>query len=195
MSSLDTRGARESHLHVMLQKIETSFKENIRRKSDRSGRFPRIEAGPNDGSPNSMVCVSGSDSMDPSPSFHIELGRNELEKRNTMKRYRDLETWMWKECLYSSNLSAMVHGKQRCSPVRGVCDFCHESYCFERDVCPRCCRPFSTFGDRLSYPEPEMQVNVRKIDDRCDWDITHPLRIRLIKSLLTFLEVNRNGYS
>ncbi|KVH89511.1 DDT domain-containing protein [Cynara cardunculus var. scolymus] len=196
--SLDTRGARESHLHVMLQKIEMSFKENIRRNAgraentDRSGRFSRIEAGPNvasDGSPNSTVCVSGSDSLEPSPSFNIELRRNELEKKNAMKRYRDLESWMWKECLYSSNLSAMVHGKQRCFPVQGVCDFCHESYCYEKDICPRCYRSFSTFGDRLSYPESEYQENVPKTNDQCDWDITHPQRIRLIKSLLTFLEV------
>lgn len=194
--SLDTRGARESHLHVMLQKIETLFKENIRRNigraenTDRSGRFSRIEAGPSDGSPNSTVCVSGSDSMEPSPSFNIELRRNESERKNAMKRYRNLEMWMWKECLYSSNLSAMAHGKQRCFPLLGVCDFCHESYRFEKDICLRCFRSFSTFGERLSYPEPEIRENVPETNDRCDWDITHPLRIRLIKSLLTFLEAS-----
>ena len=31
LSSLDVRGIRESHLHVMLEKIEMSFKEAVRR--------------------------------------------------------------------------------------------------------------------------------------------------------------------
>ncbi|CAH1448498.1 unnamed protein product [Lactuca virosa] len=178
LTSLDTRGTRESHLHVMLQKIETSFKENIKRNIN----FPK----------NTNRNVSISDSTEQSPSFHIELGRNEFEKKNAMKRYQDLETWMWKECLYSSNLSSMTHGKQRCVPLHGVCDFCHACYCFENvncPICPRCCRPFSTFGGKLSYPE-EIRENVGDFNDLCDWDVNDPLRIRLIKSLLTFLEAS-----
>ncbi|MFS8015161.1 putative transcription factor & chromatin remodeling DDT family [Helianthus anomalus] len=168
LSSLDTRGARESHLHIMLQKIESSFKQNIRRNSNNTG-------------------VSSSDSVDPSP-FKIELQRNELEKENAMKRYQDLEKWMWKECLYSSNLSAKAHGKQACTPLQGICDSCHGSYCYEKAICPRCYRSFSTFGDKLCYPELDIQDGDRKPNNSNDWDITHPIRIRLIKSMLMFLE-------
>ncbi|KAI3823950.1 hypothetical protein L1987_05396 [Smallanthus sonchifolius] len=170
LSSLDTRGARESHLHIMLQKIEKSFKENIRRNSNNTH-------------------VSSSDSMDSSP-FKIEFSRNELEKRNAMKRYQDLEKWMWKECLHSSNLSAKAHGKQPCTPLQGICDSCHECYCYEKAICPRCYRSFSTFGDKLRYPELDIQDYAHKANDPNDWDITHPIRIRLIKSLLTFLEAS-----
>ncbi|KAK9064263.1 hypothetical protein SSX86_015643 [Deinandra increscens subsp. villosa] len=170
LSSLDTRGTRESHLHIMLQKMELSFKENIRRNSKNTQ-------------------VSSSDLMD-SPPLKIEFGANDLEKKNAMKRYQDLEKWMWKECLYSSNLSAKVHGKQPCTPLQGICDSCHESYCYEKAICPRCYTSFSTFGDSICYPELDVQDNVRKANDPNDWDITHPIRIRLIKSLLTFLEAS-----
>lgn len=182
LSSLDTRGARESHLHIMLQKIETPFKENVRRNT-------RVSS---DGSSNSTLCVSvsDSDSIEPSPSFNIELGRNESEKKNAIERYQDLEKWMWKECLHSSKLSAMVHGKQRCTPLQGICDFCHACYCFEKAVCSRCNRSFSTLGGKLSYPETEFEGNVGNANDSNDWDISHPIRIRLIKSLLTLLEAS-----
>nr|XP_043622905.1 homeobox-DDT domain protein RLT1 isoform X2 [Erigeron canadensis] len=174
--SLDTRGARESHLHIMLQKIEMSFKENIKRNSRTADR-----------SSDSTACVSSSDSMEPSPSFNIELARNELETKNAMGRYQDLEKWMWKECLYSSSLAAMIHGKQRCTPLQGICDFCRATYCLDKAICPRCHRSFSTFNDKLRYLEPEGDVNVVNTND---WDINHPIRIRLIKSLLTFLEAS-----
>lgn len=169
LASLDTRGSLESHLHIMLQKIELSFKENIRRNTNNSG-------------------ASTSDSLDSSP-FKIEFGSNELEIKNAMERYQDLEKWMWKECLYSSNMSAMAHGKRPCTPLLGICDSCHTSYCYVKAICPRCYRPFSTFGDKLCYPELNIQDNVHKTNDPNEWDITQPIRIRLIKSLLTFLEV------
>ncbi|KAI7753270.1 hypothetical protein M8C21_000192 [Ambrosia artemisiifolia] len=154
----------------MLQKVESSFKENIRRNANNTG-------------------VSTSDSVDLSP-FKIELRRNESEKENAMKRYQDLEKWMWRECLYSSNLSAKAHGKQSCTPQQGICDSCHGSYCYEKAICPRCYRSFSTFGGKLCYPESNIQDNVHAANDTNDWDITHPIRIRLIKSLLTFLEAS-----
>ncbi|KAI3800848.1 hypothetical protein L1987_28946 [Smallanthus sonchifolius] len=166
--SLDTRGARESHLHIMLQKIEMAFKESIRRNS------------------NSMACVSSSDSFESSPSFNIELGRDDLEKRKAMKRYQDLEKWMWKECLYSSNFSAKAHG----TPLQGICDSCHASYCWENAICPRCYRSLNTFGDKLSYLELDVQDNIHRPSDPNNWDITLPIRIRLNKSLLTFLEAS-----
>lgn len=167
---LDTRGARESHLHVMLQKIEAAFKENIRRNSKRA---------------------SDGNSTDSSPTFNIELGETDLEKKNGMERYRDLEKWMWKECLYMPRLSAMRHGKQRSLPLQGICDFCHGSYFFEKKaICPRCNRSFSTLGDKLCYPEPDIQDNVSNSNDQNDWDITHPIRIRLMKSLLAFVEAS-----
>ncbi|KAI3741695.1 hypothetical protein L1987_59369 [Smallanthus sonchifolius] len=172
--SLDTRGARESHLHIMLQKIEMAFKDSIRRNSNTM----------------TSTCASSSDSFESSPSFNIELGRDDLEKRKAMKRYQDLEKWMWKECLYSSNLLAKAHGRQRCTPLQGICDSCHASYCLEKAICPRCYRSLNTFGDKLSYHELDVQDNIHKASDPNNWDITLPIRIRLIKSLLTFLEAS-----
>lgn len=148
-----------------------TFKENIRRNLI------------------SQTCVSSSDSFESSPSFNIELGRDELEKTKAMKRYQDLEKWMWMECLYSSSLSAKAHGKQRCTPLQGICDYCHASYCLEKAVCPRCYRSLNTFVDKLCYMELDVEDNIHKANDPNNWDTTLPIRIRLIKSLLAFLEV------
>ncbi|PWA44120.1 HB1/Asxl, restriction endonuclease HTH domain-containing protein [Artemisia annua] len=145
------------------EEIEAAFKENIRRNSK---------------------SASDGNTTDSSPTFNIKLGETDLEKKKGMKRYRDLEKWMWKECLYMPSLSAMTHGKQRSTPLQGICEFCHGSYCFEKKtICPRCYRSFSTLGDKLCYTEPDIQDNVRNSNDQNDWDITHPIRIRYISQV------------
>ncbi|KAD3068752.1 hypothetical protein R6Q59_017222 [Mikania micrantha] len=169
LSSLDTRGVRESHLHIMLQKAEMMFKENIRKNSN---------------------STTGFDSFKSSASFNIELTGDELETRKAMKRYQDLEKWLWKECSFLSDLSAKAHGKQRCTPLQGTCDSCHASYCLKKAICPRCYGLLNTFGDKLCYLESDVEDNILKAIDPNNWDITLPIRIRLIKSLLAFLEAS-----
>lgn len=198
---LDTRGERESHLHIMLQKIEMYFKQNVRRvfgcdrKVDECvvagmGSSPAYVASAE--SPSSGVCVSNSDTWQPSSSFKIELGRTESEKKNALKRYQDLEMWMWKECFSLSTLLAMRYGNQERTPLLGICDFCHESYLFKEAFCPSCHRAFGTFDNKLHYPEHAMQCEDRVEGDKnnvCRSDPAHPLRIRLIKALITLFEV------
>ncbi|KAA8515215.1 hypothetical protein F0562_018394 [Nyssa sinensis] len=209
LASLDTRGIRESHLHIMLQKVEMSFKENVRRNLqganivDQNGSTvgigydaaeincsPACAAGAD--SPHGTVCGLNSDTMEPSTSFRIELGRNEMEKKAALKRYQDFQMWMWKECFNSSILRAMTYGKKRCTPLLGICDFCLDSYIFEDDHCPSCHGASSTFDNKLRVLEHVIQCkDKRKGDPKGSniSDYSHPLRIRLLKALLTFMEV------
>ncbi|WCJ30914.1 Homeobox-DDT domain protein RLT2 [Euphorbia peplus] len=93
MTCLDVRGVRESHLHMMLQKVEMSFKEAVKRNILRA----------------STKIQRDSDMSDTSTSFTIELGRNETERNHALRRYQDFEKWMWKECVSSSVSYAMKH--------------------------------------------------------------------------------------
>lgn len=196
---------RESHLHIMLQKIEMSFKQNVRgnfgcdRKVERcvvSSEASEMDSSPacltTDGSPSTAVCISSSDTLEPSSSFRTELGRNVSERKNALKRYQDLEMWMWKECVSSSTLLAMIHGKKECTPMLGICDFCHDTYLFKEAFCPSCHRTFGTFDNKLQYPQQMMQCE-DDVDANSNGvlrlDSSHPPRIRLIKALITLVEV------
>ncbi|KAG5561737.1 hypothetical protein RHGRI_004700 [Rhododendron griersonianum] len=138
LASLDTRGIRESHLHTMLEYIEKSFKESLRRHSqsasiiDRKGSIvnedAEMDCSPAQDSPSSTVSGSNSNTCEPSFSFKIELGKNETEKKAVMERYQEFQRWMWKECFDSSTLCAMRYGEKRCRPLMGICDFCLDSF-------------------------------------------------------------------
>lgn len=195
LTALDTRGTRESHLHIMLQRIETSFKESVRRHRlsydilDHNGDMGRLEdaelnssfAFESAESPSGAVCSTSSDALEPSHSFRIEVGKNEKENNNFLKRYEDLQNWMWKECLNPSIIRAVQYGKKRCSQLLGICDICLATYA--EDSCPHCQRAqekISTKGHSF------VQFN----GENNSMDGTNsPLRIRLIKTILTSLEV------
>ncbi|GFS41286.1 homeodomain-like transcriptional regulator [Actinidia rufa] len=117
LESLDVRGSKESNLHSMLQKVEVYFKETLRKnlvhtkterltvdnvKNEVAEMASKPDCSGSTNSPTSTCCVSNSDLPEPSSSFAIDLGRNEAEKRDALKRYQDLEKWMWEECLNSS---------------------------------------------------------------------------------------------
>ncbi|CAK7322695.1 unnamed protein product [Dovyalis caffra] len=158
LSSLDVRGVRESHLHAMLQKIEASFKETLRGRMQHANaegkskdqiKIEVVEtaAGPESGigmdSPRSTVCVPDSDMSETSTSFTIELGRYEIEKNHSLKRFQDFEKWMWKECFKSSLLCATKYGKKRCMQLLGVCDYCHDTYFLKTTIVLLATRPMT----------------------------------------------------
>ncbi|KAI8012035.1 Homeobox-DDT domain protein RLT2 [Camellia lanceoleosa] len=113
LASLDVRGLRESNLHSILQKVEVSFKETLRRnlvhtkagrpvnniKTEVSGIAYNLDCSAGTNSPSCTVYVSNFDMPEPSSSFSIGLGRNETEKKDALKRYQDFEKWMWKSAL------------------------------------------------------------------------------------------------
>ncbi|XP_043687473.1 homeobox-DDT domain protein RLT2-like [Telopea speciosissima] len=205
--SLDTRGFRESHLHSMLQKIETSFRETVRKnlcrtsnprritlktESDETASSQDCTADGTDSS-SSMVCGSTADTLEQASSFKIELGRSEAEKANAYKRYLDFEKWTWKECFNSYVLCAMKYGKKRCSELLGICDVCHDTYSSEDNHCSCCHATFRTRDD-YSFSEHVVQCEEKQKVDR-KWtfhgsDACRPLRFRLLKAMLVVIEVS-----
>lgn len=204
--SLDVRGLRESHLHSMLQKIELSFKETLRRslictstggltvtdvKKEVSDMAPNPDSSASTDSPTSSVCVSNSDVTESSLSFAIGLGRNETEKKDALKRYIDLEKWMWEECLNSSVLCAIKYGKKRCKQLLGICNYCHDMDVFENNYCPSCHMAFETSTSDLKFSEAQCGKKykgdgwtLRRLDS------SPTSRIRLLKVLLALIEAS-----
>lgn len=207
LCSLDVRGIRESHLHAILQKIEMSFKEAVRRNKlhvnkRQNGNTIKTEAndlasGPDWGvcseSPNSAVCGSDFDTSETSTSFSIELGRNEVEKNDALKRYQDFEKWMWKECFNALTFCATKYGKKRSKQLLGLCNSCFNVYYFEDNHCHSCHRTYITSKSTLNFSEHVSQC-VEKLqmgsEFVMDGSVFSPLRIRLIKLQLALVEVS-----
>lgn len=201
--SLDIRGIRESQLRVMLLKVECNFKESVRQKF----QFPDVysknatikrEAGEMDsspdycngfGSPSSTVCASTSDTLDMPSSLTIQLGRNEFERKAALKRYRDFQKWIWKECCNSFSLCAKKIGKQRSEPLLDICDDCLTTYrCKNAHCCP-CHGTFNTdvnLSNHLTECEEKRKLDSKKLHTV---DPSLPLAVRLIKLLLATVEV------
>ncbi|KAF4393124.1 hypothetical protein F8388_012633 [Cannabis sativa] len=210
LTSLDARGIRESHLRLMLQKIETSFKENVRRSvqySSTTGRGLTAVKCETDGtkyspdyhtgfdSPGSIICGTNSDSdnLETSTSFKIELGRSDSEKKAALKRYHDFQKWMWNECLNSSTLRALKYGKKRSAQLLEICDFCIISYYFEDSHCVSCHQTFHTTSNDLKFSQHIIQCKEeRKSDPRNIHvlDTSLPLGSRLLKALLAVVETS-----
>ncbi|KAL5715822.1 hypothetical protein ACHQM5_017591 [Ranunculus cassubicifolius] len=200
MSSLDTRGVREAHLHLMLQKIELPFKEAIRRSSKTSNSTENIKAEEvsdmisSPDSPSSTLCGASPDAQDHSRSFRIELGRTQSEKNNALKRYQDFQNWMWRECFNPSVLSAMKFGKKRCTELLITCDLCRDLYFCEESHCPVCHTTFGNFynkadfSDHINQCEEKQKMNLVSVFDN-SLNSSRPPRIRLLKSQLALIEV------
>lgn len=195
MISLDTRGIRESHLHIMLQRIEACFKESVRRNQlshnildqyrDKNKQEDELNSSytfENAESPNSAVCTTNFDALEPSISFRIEIGKNEKENNNFLQRYEDLQNWMWKECFNPSIVRALTCGEKRCLPLLGICDICISTYA--EDCCTFCLRSQGKIAAKGIYSE-------QFIDENSSMNAPNsPLRIRLIEAILTSLEVS-----
>lgn len=207
VSSLDTRGIRESHLHSMLQSIEPTFKEAIGRKRCASiepsaGRVLKNGTSeiisPNHsnefGSPCSTLSGVATDSaMAYSDSFRIELGRNDVEKTAISERADLFIKWMWKECNNHQPTCAMKHGKKRYSELIQCCDFCYQIYLAEETHCASCHKTFKSIHNisehssqceekRRTDPNWKMQIS----------DDSVPVGLRLLKLLLATVEVKQH---
>ncbi|KAE9599267.1 putative transcription factor & chromatin remodeling DDT family [Lupinus albus] len=168
LTSLDSRGIRESHLRLMLKKIESSFKENVRKNT----QCAKIEC------PSSTL-----------HSFKIDLGKNESEKTAALRRYQDFQNWMWKECCKSSILCAMKSGIKRCKPQVDICDTCFNPYFVEDSHCNSCHRTFPA-DNGFNYSEHAFQCEDKLSKDICISESALPLRTRLLKFLLACIEVS-----
>ncbi|CAI9760178.1 unnamed protein product [Fraxinus pennsylvanica] len=191
LTSLDMRGTRESHLCIMLQKSLVSFRSCVhildRSRNRRRNEVADVHSiyGHGAGAENSgSICNTNADTREPSYSFKIDLGRTETEKKNALKRDEDFQIWMWKECFNSSILHALAYGKKRCSPILGVCDLCFDTYQFKEDLCTSCHKKFGK-----ADINQEEKVKVGKFG-LILLNSSLPLRIRLIKALLSFFEVS-----
>lgn len=204
LNSLDSRGTRESHLRLILQKIENSFKENVRKNTesakignndetcvknevDETDPSPDHHTGSD--SPSSTLCGLNSDTSETSSSFRIELGKSESDKKAALRRYQDFQKWIWKECYNSSIFRAMKYGKKRCKSQVDMCDICLNPYFFEDSHCSYCHRTFSS-NDGFNFSKHAFQCGDKLPKDICILDSSLPLRTRLLKSLLAFIEVS-----
>ncbi|KAL5998845.1 hypothetical protein ACLOJK_009793 [Asimina triloba] len=206
LASLDTRGIRESHLHSMLQRIEASFKEAIKRNQrhinsmESTGAPVKEETSSPDypsGTDNSgsIVCGLDSDMVEHSMSFRIELGRNESEKNSALNRYQDFEKWLWQECFNPSILCALKYGKKRCTELLATCNFCHNSYLLEYKHCPSCHKTFEafhhfdvTFGEHVAQCEENSKVDPH-LSIHCS-DSSLPTRGKMLKAGLALIEAS-----
>ncbi|KAL3519817.1 hypothetical protein ACH5RR_017966 [Cinchona calisaya] len=205
--SLDMRGIRESHLHIMLQKIEIPFRERVRknlsfscipggdglRTGDELAKVPFSPGCDADlESPSSTLCGMNYNPLEPSTSFEIELGKNETERENVLKRYHDLQIWTWKECVNSTVLRAMTYGKKRCTPLLGSCHLCLGCY-INVESHGHSCHITSKADNRESFLEQRIYVEEKlKVEpvNFTDSNPSHPFRILLIKVLLNSLEAS-----
>ncbi|ESW31360.1 hypothetical protein PHAVU_002G232200 [Phaseolus vulgaris] len=202
--SLDSRGVRESHLRLMLQKVESSFKENVRKNTQcsrvgsRGETCVKNEADETDSSPDrhtgsdspsSTLCGLNSDSLETSSSFKIELGKSESDKKSALRRYQDFQKWTWKECYNSSILCAMKYGKKRGKSQVVVCDICLNPYFFEDSHCNCCHRTFPS-NNGFNFSKHAFQCGEKLSKDICVLDSNLPLRTRLLKALLAHIEVS-----
>ncbi|KAK7319734.1 hypothetical protein RJT34_04459 [Clitoria ternatea] len=204
LDSLDSRGIRESHLCIMLQKIESSFKENVRQstlcaktgstgETCRKNEVDETDSSPDrhigSDSPSSTLCGLNSDTSETSSSFKIELGKSESDQKSSLRRYQDFQKWMWKECYNSSILCAMKYGKKRCKPQVVICDTCLNPYLAEDSHCD-CCHRTLPVNNGFNFSKHAFQCGDKLSTDICILDSYLPLRTRLLKALLAFIEAS-----
>ncbi|CAL9122130.1 unnamed protein product [Musa textilis] len=117
LAALDTRGIRESHLHSMLQRIESTFKEAIRRNkkvvssADFVGdqvitgltKTSSPDCSMELDSPSSSLCGLASDALENSSSFRIELGQSKAEISAAVRRYQGFSDGCGKNAIILTN--------------------------------------------------------------------------------------------
>ncbi|KAI4368150.1 hypothetical protein MLD38_016739 [Melastoma candidum] len=200
--SLDVRGLRESHLRIMLLKVQGIFKESVRKNFQHVSAYPvdlsvKTEVGKMDtspeycngfGSPCSAIYTSTSDTLDTPSSLRIQLGRNAWEKKAASKRYRDFEKWIWKECRNSFSLRAKKFGTPRRQQLLAICETCLSTYFHNNAHCGSCHETFCTDGELSNHIvkcEDSRKLDHEKLQTL---DSSLPLGIRLVKWLLATME-------
>jgi hypothetical protein len=201
VAALDTRGSREAQLHSMLQMIEPTFKEAIKRRDASielsTGRYPNngatdmIRATCHSGSSNSTPFSVASDSVtEYSDSFKVELGRNDFEKTAITRRADAFLKWMWRECYNQELTCAMKYGEKRCSELLHSCNFCYQIYLVEERHCSSCHTTFKSF---YNFSEHTTQCEEKQRTDP-NWkrqivDYSVPIGMILLKLQLASIEV------
>lgn len=192
----------------MLQKIETSFKETIQRslhfnkavdptqvsvKDEDAEMASGTDCSMGTDSIGSTVCCLNSDGVEVSPSFRIEIGKNDSEKSDALKRYQDLRKWLWKECFNTSILCALKYGKKRCPELLVTCDICYDLYLSEEKHCPSCHKTFATtLNLHIKFSEHVLYCEKRNVDFNRNIRASNsslPTRTQMLKAQLTLIEV------
>ena len=192
-------------MHALLRKVEPLFRESVRKKleinldarndisikTEASGGPPNPDCDSGLDSPGSTVCASNSEMPEPSSSFQIESGRSRLEVKNAMRRYKNFEEWMWRECFYSSVLCASKYGKKRSAQLVCICDSCQDVYFFKDNHCSSCHKTFFAFNKSFSFAEHVAECEEIKISGTPHHVDHPPARIRLLRALLAQVEVTK----
>ncbi|KAF5728700.1 hypothetical protein HS088_TW21G00850 [Tripterygium wilfordii] len=206
-SSLDTRGIRESHLSVMLQRIEAFFRENVQRSVWCCNNVNKSETTMINETPemdSSSYCPAGADSPSgmirglniaiSDASFRVSLGKNEIEKEASLERYQDFQKWMWHECFSSLKLCASKYGKKRSLQVLDSCNLCLHCYVPEENQCPFCHQTIGSADPSFSFSFSEHTVCCEDkrslIPNDVNISCSSPMGIRLIKALSAFVEAS-----
>nr|XP_034595610.1 homeobox-DDT domain protein RLT2-like isoform X2 [Setaria viridis] len=200
VAALDTRGSREAQLHSMLQMIEPTFKEAIKRRGASielsTGRYPKngatdmIRANCHSGSSNSTP-FSVDSATEYSDSFKVELGRNDFEKTAISRRADAFLKWMWRECYNQELTCAMKYGVKRCSELLHSCNFCYQIYLAEERHCSSC---HKTFKSIYNFSEHTTQCEEKQRTDP-NWkmqivDYSVPIGMILLKLQLASIEAS-----
>ena len=188
----------------MLQKVENSFKENVRKntqcakigskgevsiKNEDNETYSTPDRHVGSDSPSSTLHGLNTDKMETSSSFKIELGKSESEKKAALRRYQDFQKWMWKECYNTSILCATKYGKKRCKPQVDICDICLNPYYVEDSHCKSCHRTFPA-NNGLNFSKHAFHCGDKLSKDIYISESSLPLRTRLLKVLLACIEVS-----
>ncbi|AQK97182.1 Homeobox-DDT domain protein RLT1 [Zea mays] len=202
VAALDTRGTREAQLRSMLQMIETTFKEAIKRRSasielsatvyPKNGATDMIRANYHRevGSSSSTPFNDTSDSVTAySDSFKVELGRNDFEKAAISKRADIFLKWMWRECYNQEETCAMRYGKKRCSELLHSCNCCYQIYLAEERHCSSCHKTFKSiynFSDHTTQCEEKWRTDPYWKMQIADYSV--PIGMVLLKLQLVLIE-------
>jgi hypothetical protein len=151
----------------MLQRIEMSFKESVRRNVQNGHTVKKLDTEAVKIA-TASACIDDLNTSVASTSFTVQLGRNEVENKDAYMRYWDFEKWMRKECLTSWEKDKF--GKRRCNQLLYMCDWCHHVFFFRGSLCPSC------DGIALSTSQG-------------NYSSSSPMRMRLLKIILSVVEV------
>ncbi|XP_051136002.1 homeobox-DDT domain protein RLT2-like isoform X2 [Andrographis paniculata] len=198
-SSLDIRGVREYHLHLMLQRIEVSFKEAARKNSyklreqlhddQKDKGFLPLRPKPEKqlGNDTQKPYMTSPD-ITASYSFVVNV-RGENEHVN---RYKDAERWMWDECFDSNRLNAVKSGRLRCQLLLEICNWCRDLFTCDDSHCPFCHRTYSTSDGSFDFSQHVSRCNGKLSEepDQITMNLSLSPRFRLLKAQLAMVEAS-----
>lgn len=200
LSSLDVRGTRECHLHSMLLKVESSFKATARTNLSSATSVKRVSDGVNKEVLQIRPKLDCYPSTYSSKSFEFasysnspgnEFGKNREKENDMVESYNDFEKWMMDECLSSKLLAAHRYGRLRRQQLSDICKHCHELFSCDDTQCPSCHRTCS--ASERTFDFLEHVTDCERIPSERFGRVLHklsfPLLIRLLKALLTTIEV------